>query len=252
MPGKKTLKDIKDRYHLQMASDLPETEFVTTGLGDLDKITGFPRKRITELYGMQGVGKTTLCLMSIAALTKDGQKTLYIDCENSFNPDRAKSLGVDTTKLAIAGVSMFEEVSDVILNEIPNFDAIVVDSVAAMVPRAEIEGEAGDANIGLKARLMGQLMRKVNVPLAQSRCALIFINQLRETMDMFGPKMSTTGGNALRYNASLRIELKTTAADRITKSKAGVISQAGHYVTATIIKSRTCAPQQKARFAVMY
>ncbi len=253
MPVKKKAKDIADRYKLQMASDLPEIEFVTTGLGNaVDKVVGFPRKRITEIYGLQGVGKTTLTLMSIAGLTKQGQKTLFIDCENSFNKERAKKLGVDLTKLAVIEVSIFEDVSDVILNEISNFDAIIVDSVAAMVPRAEFEGESGDANIGLKARLMGQLMRKVNDPLVKSKCALVFINQLRESMDMFGPKFSTPGGMALKYAASLRIELKAYSKDRIEKTKLGEKSRVGHKVTAEITKSKVGAPFQSVVFEVLY
>lgn len=246
-------KPVDPKYKLMFAEEQPDIELLTTGLGkEVDGIVGFPRKRVTEIYGLQGVGKTTLTLMSIAGLTKDGAKTLFIDCENSFNKDRATTLGVDLKKLVIAEASIFEEVSDIILNEIPNFDVIVVDSVAAMVPRAEIEGEAGDANVGLKARLMGQLMRKVNKPLSESRCALVFINQLRESMEMFGPKYSTPGGLALKYAASLRIELKAYAKDRIEKTKGGEKSRVGHRVTAEITKSKVGKPFQSVTFDVIY
>lgn len=249
----KSAKDTAKKYNLMMASDLPAMEFVPTGLGDLDKLTGgFPRARITELYGLQGVGKTTLTLMSIAAATQAGMKTLFIDCENAFNPIRAQELGVDTSKLAIVNNSMLEEVHDVIIGEIKNFDLIIIDSVAAMVPRAEIEGEAGDANVGLKARLMGQLIRKANAELGGSKCALVFINQLRESMEMFAPKYSTTGGNALRFFASLRIELITTAKDRIEKTRQGEKVRLGHKVTARIIKSRMCKPYEQVQFDVIY
>lgn len=253
MPAKKSAKDVAKKYNLIMASKLPELEFVPTGLGDLDKLTkGFPRSRITELYGMQGVGKTTLTLMSIAEATKSGLKTLFIDCENAFNPIRAKELGIDMKNLAIVDESILEIVSDVLMDNIKNYDLIIIDSVAAMVPRAEIEGEAGDANIGLKARLMGQLIRKANVELARSKCALVFINQLRESMEMFAPKFSTTGGNALRFFASLRIELITRSADRIEKTKAGEKQRVGHRVTARIIKSRMCKPYEEVTFDLMY
>lgn len=251
MPGK--AKDTAKKYKLQMASELPKLEFVPTGLGDLDKLTGgFPRQRITELYGLQGVGKTTLTLMSIAAATKAGLKTLFIDCENGFNPARAKELGVDPTKLAVMPVSLLEEVNDVLLGELAMFDLIIIDSVAAMVPRAEVEGEAGDANVGLKARLMGQLIRKVNAQLGKSKCAVVFINQLRESMEMYAPKYNTTGGNALRFFSSLRIELKTTAKDRIEKTINGQKERLGHSVTAVIIKSRICKPYEQVVFDVMY
>jgi recombination protein RecA len=249
----KSPKDIAKKYDLKMASDIEPMEFIPTGLGDLDKLTGgFPRSRITELYGLQGVGKTTLTLMSIAAATKAGMKTLFIDCENAFNPVRAKELGIDNTKLAIVSNSLLEEVHDIIMGELKNFDLIIVDSVAAMVPRAEVEGEAGDANVGLKARLMGQLIRKANNELSTTKCALVFINQLRESMEMFAPKYSTTGGNALRFFSSLRIELKTTAKDRLEKTKGGVKERVGHTVTAVIIKSRMSKPYTTASFDIIY
>ena len=246
-------KETAKKYKLQMASELPPMTFIPTGLGDLDKLTGgFPRSRITELYALQGVGKTTLTLMSIAAATKAGLKTLFIDCENGFNPIRAKELGVDPTKLAVMPVSILEEVNDVLLGEIDTFDLIIVDSVAAMVPRAEVEGEAGDANVGLKARLMGQLIRKVNAALQKSQCAVVFINQLRESMELYAPKFNTTGGNALRFFSSLRIELKTTAKDRLEKTVRGEKVRYGHRVTAVIIKSRVCKPYEQISFEVMY
>ena len=253
MAGKPKVKDVAKKYQLIMASELPPLEFVPTGLGDLDKKTGgFPRSRITELYGLQGVGKTTLTIMSISAATKAGLKVLFIDCENAFNPIRAEELGVDPKKLAIINNSMLEEVHDILMGELKNFDLIIIDSVAAMVPRAEIEGEAGDANVGLKARLMGQLIRKANAELAKTNCALVFINQLRESMEMFAPKYSTTGGNALRFFSSLRIELITTAKDRIEKTKDGQKERIGHNVTARIVKSRMCKPYEEVSFGIKY
>lgn len=249
----KSPKELAKKYNLRMASEIEPMEFIPTGLGDLDKLTGgFPRSRITELYGLQGVGKTTLTLMSIAAATKAGMKTLFVDCENGFNPIRATELGVDTSKLAIVNNSLLEEVSDILMSEIKNFDLIIIDSVAAMVPRAEVEGEAGDANVGLKARLMGQLIRKANNELSGTKCALVFVNQLRESMELYAPKFSTTGGNALRFFSSLRIELITTAKDRIEKTKNGQKTRIGHSVTARIIKSRVSKPYTSVAFDVIY
>jgi recombination protein RecA len=251
MAGK--AKDTARKYEMIMASDMKPLTYVPTGLGDLDKLTkGFPRTKITELYGLQGVGKTTLTLMAISAATKTGLKTLFIDCENAFNAIRAKELGVDTSKLVIVNNSLLEEIHDVLMDQIKEFDLIIIDSVAAMVPRAEVEGEAGDANVGLKARLMGQLIRKANVELAKSKCALVFINQLRESMEMFAPKYSTTGGNALRYFASLRIELITTSRDRLEKTVKGEKVRYGHKVTAKIIKSRVCKPYEQVTFDINY
>lgn len=261
MPTNKKTKDTAKKYSLLTADQLPPLEFVPSGFGDLDLLTGgFPRSRITELYGLQGVGKTTLTLMAIAASTEKGLKTLFIDCENGFNPIRAEKLGVDLKHLSLAKmaqegeapVSMLEDVSEVLMNEIKNFDMIIVDSVAAMVPRAEIEGEAGDANVGLKARLMGQLIRKVNLELGKSKCALIFINQLRESMDMYAPKYSTTGGNALRFFSSLRIELISYSRDNIERTTKGVKSRVGKKVTAKIIKSRMSKPFAEVSFELMY
>ena len=251
MAGK--AKEVAKKYKLQMASDLPPLTFVPTGLGDLDKLTGgFPRSRITELYGLQGVGKTTLTLMSISAATTAGLKVVFIDCENAWNGPRAVSLGIDTKKVAVMPVSILEEVSDIILGEVDDFDLIIIDSVAAMVPRAEAEGEAGDAVVGLKARLMGQLIRKVNAKLQKSDCAVVFINQLRESMEMWGPKYSTTGGNALRFFSSLRIELTTTAKDRLEKTIKGEKVRIGHKVNAKIIKSRVCKPYEQVTFKLNY
>lgn len=251
MPAKP--KDTAKKYKLQMASDLPPLEFIPTGLGTLDDLTGgFPRSRITELYGLQGVGKTTLTLMSIAAATKAGLKVVFIDCENAWNGPRAIELGVDPKKVAVMPVSMLEEVNDILLGEVHTFDMIIVDSVAAMVPRAEIEGEAGDSHVGLKARLMGQLVRRVNAELSKSKCAVVFINQLRESMEMYAPKFNTTGGYALRYFSSLRIELKTTAKDRLEKTVKGQKVRYGHSVTAIIIKSRVCKPYEQVSFDINY
>lgn len=244
----KDAKKTATKYKLRRASDMPEIEYVTTGFPELDEIVKFPRKRITEIYGLQAVGKTSLTLKSIAGLTQSKEKTLFIDVENSFNAERAKDLGVDLEKLDIIEVSLVEEVSEVIMENLNKYDAIVVDSVAAMVPRAEYEGMAGDANIGLKARLMGQMMRRIIGPLGKSRCALIFINQLRESLDAYGLKYSTPGGMALKFAASVRIELKTTSKDRIIKDG----ERSGHWIVAEVTKSKVGKPHQTARFKLLY
>lgn len=233
---------------IQKASDQPEIGYVTTGFKELDEIVKFPRKRITEVYGLQSVGKTSLMLKSLGGLIAEGNKVLYIDVENSFNKYRSEALGIDLEKLDIATTFVVEEIMDIIMENVGKYDAIVVDSVAAMIPRAELEGKAGDANMGLKARLMGQLMRMVSDPLHKSNCALVFINQLRENLAMFTAKYSTPGGMALKFSASLRIELKTYSKDKIIKNS----EQIGHWVNATITKSKVGKPNQVARFKLLY
>lgn len=230
------------------ASDLPDIEFITTGFEELDKVVQFPRGRVTEIFGLQSVGKTTLTLMSIAGMTKSGMKTLFIDVENSFNKDRATELGIDLKKLTISDESIVEEIVQIVRDNMKKFDAIVIDSVAAMIPRAEFDGKSGDAVMGLKARLMGQFMRMITAPLGDTKCALIFINQLRENLDMFSAKYSTPGGMALKFHSSLRLELKTTSKDRIIKDG----QQVGHWVTVDVAKSKVGRPKQSARFKVMY
>lgn len=242
----------KEPPKLIKASDLPEIEFVTTGFSELDKVVKFPRGRITEIFGLQSVGKTTLTLISIAGMTKAGLKCLFIDVENTFNKDRAEGLGIDLTKLTVSDETIVEEIVEIVRANINNFDVIVIDSVAAMIPRAEFEGQSGDAVMGLKARLMGQFIRMITANLAKSNCALVFINQLRESMEMFSAKYATPGGMALKFAASLRLELKTTSKDRIIKTKNGVSQQVGHYVTVEVAKSKVGKPKQKARFEVMY
>lgn len=242
----------KELPKLIKASELPEIEFITTGFPELDEVVQFPRGRVTEIFGLQSVGKTTLTLISIAGITKSGLKTLFIDVENTFNKDRAIELGIDIDKLYVSNESIVEEIVQIVRDNLKSFDVIVIDSVAAMIPRAEFEGQSGDAVMGLKARLMGQFMRMITADLAKSGCALIFINQLRESMEMFSAKYSTPGGMALKFHASLRLELKTTSKDRIYKTIDGEKKQVGHWVTVDIAKSKVGRPRQSARFQVIY
>lgn len=246
---------------LIMASELGNTEFVTTGIPELDEVIkpkgqkkpgGFPVGRVTEIYGLEGVGKTSLTLQSIAGMQKAGLKVLFIDVENALNPQRAKEFGVDLTKLALSTEATVEGVTELLVAYVPQFDAIVVDSIAAMVPKAEFEGDAGEAHMGLKARLMGQMTRKINAPVAQNKCALIFINQLRESLEMFSAKYFTPGGKAIGFTTSLRIELKSPNKDKIESTVKGVKSRSGKWITATIIKSKVSTPYQEAKFKLMF
>lgn len=234
------------------ASDLPDIEFITTGFPEIDEIVQFPRGRIVEIFGLQSVGKTTLTMISIAGMTKAGYKCLFIDVENTFNKEWAVKLGVDLTKLMVSEEVILEEIVTLVKDNVDKFDVIVIDSVAAMIPRAEFEGKSGEAFMGLKARLMNQFMRMITGPLAKSNTCLIFINQLRENMEMFSAKYQTPGGLGLKFGASLRLELKTTSKDRIEKTVKGVKTHVGHRVTVNVVKSKVGKPKQTTQFEVIY
>jgi recombination protein RecA len=238
----------KGRHMLIKGSDIKPIEFVSSGISELDALTQLPKGRITEFYGMQGVGKTTLVTKTISEMSKTS-KVLYIDAENALNPGRLTELGANNKNITIATTYVLEDVADLTIDSIGKYDIIVVDSVASLIPRAEDDGETGDMFMGLKARLMGQFMRKLVGRLGKSSTAVVFINQLRETMELYGPKKSTPGGHALPFAASLRIELSTTKADRI-KDKDGGFK--GHWVNLEITKSKVCRPYQKTRFRIDY
>ena len=233
---------------IMKASQLPKIEFLTTGIEALDEVIRYPRGRISEIYGLQSVGKTSLMMMSIAGMTAQGHKVLYMDVENTFNQEWAESLGVDLEKLDISDEAIVEEVVEIVRQSIGNYDCIIVDTVAAMIPRAESEGDSGDAVMGLKARLMGQFMRMIVAKLDKSKCALVFVNQLRENLEIYAAKYSTPGGLAIKYAASVRIELKTTSKQRIVKST----ERAGHKITATVTKSKVGKPHKSTEFPLMY
>lgn len=234
------------------ASDLPQVEFITTGFPEVDEIVKFPRGRMVEIFGLQSVGKTTLTMISIAGMTKAGLKCLFIDVENTFNKDWAEKLGVDLDKLMVSDEVILEEIVTLVKDHVSEFDVIVIDSVAAMIPRVEYEGKSGESFMGVKAKLMNQFMRMITSPLAKNGTCLIFINQLRENMEMFSAKYQTPGGLGLKFAASLRLELKTTAKDRIEKTVKGVKTRVGHRVTVNIVKSKVGKPQQSTQFEVIY
>lgn len=251
----------KDLPPLIMASQLAPNEFVTTGMKELDKILtptgttksgGFPLGKVSEIYGMEGVGKTSLTLQSIAGMQKAGKKVLFIDVENALNIARAKQFGVNLDKLMVSTEVTIENIAELVSGYCSQFDSIVVDSLAAMVPRAEYDGEAGEVHMGLKARQMGQFMRKIIKPLADSKCALIFINQERMSMDPYGPRTFTPGGKAVPYATSLRIELKSLKRDKITEGTKDDKETTGQWISATVIKSKVSKPYVTARFKLLY
>lgn len=203
---------------------------------------------------MEGVGKTSVTLQSIAGMQKAGLKTLFIDAENALNPDRAKEFGVDLENLMVSNETIAENIANIILAYVDQFDIIVVDSVAAIGARDEYEDdEAGGAYMGLKARIMGQMMRKVVKPLADNKCSLVFINQERMNLQPFGKKTFTPGGKAIPYATSLRIELKSgRVADKIVKSIKGEKAISGQWVTATVKKTKVGKPDAETRFKLLY
>jgi len=219
-----------------MASDLPPQEFISSGVKEIDEMThGIPRKKITEIYGPKGVGKTTLMSKIIGELSD--LDILYIDAESGL-PYSPKNVTVNTEH-------MLEAVQDVVESALEDnkYDLIVVDSVASLIPRAEIEGDSGDVHMGLKARLMSQWMRRIHLYLAKSNTAVVFINQQRESMNPYGPSKFTPGGFGLPYAASLRLELKSNKVDKLDD---------GQWVHVEVEKSRVCKPYQKTKFKLQY
>src|SRR5216117_2403324 len=191
-------------------------EVIPTGSIALDValgIGGLPRGRVVEIYGPESSGKTSLALHAVANAQKVGGIAAFIDAEHALDPEYAKRLGVDTDALLVSQPDTGEqalEIADMLVRS-SAIDVIVIDSVAALVPRAEIEGEMGDSHVGLQARLMSQAMRKLTGSISRSRCTVIFINQLRMKIGvMYGNPETTTGGNALKFYASVRLDIRRT------------------------------------------
>lgn len=244
----------KELPKLMRASEMTPLEFVSTGIPELDKIVqGYPLGRVTEIYGMEGVGKTSITLMSIAGMQKAGKKVLFCDVENALNPIRAAEFGVDLKELFVTTEVTIEAISDLVIGYAKDFDAVIVDSLAAMVPADEFEGDAGEAHMGLKARRMGQFMRKAIKVISESNTALIFINQQRESLEMFSAKYYTPGGKAVPFATSLRIELTSPKSKgKIEKTVKGVKTRVGQKVWAKVIKSKVSKPYTTAEFDILY